>query len=166
MGRLDWAPNRDGLKWFLHQVWPLLQKNRDVHLTIIGAGESSWLRPYVGSEDIDILGYVEDLSSFYRDCHLTLIPLFEGSGTRVKALESAMNGRSFISTPLGSEGLHFEPQHQFIEAQGATAWIAHLSEVRIEALSAMGAAIQTHFSKVYCARAVGQRAADYLFTNQ
>lgn len=36
LGNLDWWPNRDGLRWFLREVWPAVPKS--VRLDLYGPG--------------------------------------------------------------------------------------------------------------------------------
>ncbi len=119
IGRLDWYPNKQGLQWFLNDVWPQISKKKKVELTVIGSGDSSWLK----NDSITVLRNVPELLPYYRDCHASIIPLFIGSGTRVKAIESASFGRSFLTTALGVEGLPFVDKTDYLSAETAEEWI-------------------------------------------
>lgn len=131
VGRLDWLPNKEGLQWFLKCVWPELDKNINFHLDIVGSGESEWLNSY-SSERIQIHRNVPELKPFYKVAHLTLIPLFLGSGTRVKAIEASSLGRSFISTQLGVEGLPFDADLHYIAAETKEEWIQKLNTLHYD----------------------------------
>jgi hypothetical protein len=140
VGRLDWLPNREGLKWFLQSVWPKLKANpdRQFHLTVIGSGDSSWLEPLTEGTDVEFLKNVLDLQPYYRRAHATLTPLFMGSGTRVKAIESGAMARTFLSTRVGVEGLPFEPGKEFFQSDSADEWVDFLLKIEASDLKAMG----------------------------
>ena len=128
VGRLDWEPNKKGLAWFLKEVWPAIKIERPVQLTIIGSGQSDWLEPLLDSQ-MQLLRNVPDLKPFYKECHLTLIPLFMGSGTRVKAIESGSFGRSFLATHIGVEGLPYQVSHDYWGAECSAEWKKILIEL-------------------------------------
>jgi hypothetical protein len=140
VGRLDWLPNREGLHWFLSSVWPRINsaQNRKFRLTIVGSGDSSWLEPLIHGSEIRFVKNAADLKPYYQRSHLTLIPLFMGSGTRVKAIESGGMARSFISTRVGVEGLPFSPNQEFFQSETAEEWIRFLLEVDLKNLELMG----------------------------
>ena len=101
-------PNKQGLEWFLENVWPLIhQQDADVTVRVIGAWsgktKESWTRKYKG---IYFLGYVDDLPSAIAGSIL-IVPLFQGSGIRMKILEACNTGIPFVATSIGAEGLGF-----------------------------------------------------------
>jgi glycosyltransferase involved in cell wall biosynthesis len=150
VGRLDWEPNKKGLQWFFKEVWPDLCKSRSVHLTIVGSGHSEWLSSYQFS-NLSFLGRVAELKEHYQKSHLTLIPLFMGSGTRVKAIESGNYGRSFLSTRIGVEGLPFEAGRDYLCAESAEEWKKLLASLNLGDAQTLGervhAVTQNHFEK-------------------
>jgi polysaccharide biosynthesis protein PslH len=128
VGRLDWPPNREGLQWLLEKVWPVAHSRRpQLTLTIIGSGDSSWLAPYLSLPGITFLGKVPTLEEHYERCTLTLVPIFYGSGTRVKAIEASAFGRGILSTAIGVEGLPLVPQQSYFNAETEQEWITVLS---------------------------------------
>ncbi|HVO32957.1 MAG TPA: glycosyltransferase [Elusimicrobiota bacterium] len=133
IGRLDWLPNRKGLVWFLEQVWPAVNRNRpDARLVIAGTGDAGWLEPYRRLPAVRWLGRVDQLEPLYRSCALTIAPLFQGSGMRVKIVEAARYARPTISTALGAEGSTLIPGDSFYRAESAADWITLLSEVTLD----------------------------------
>ena len=140
VGRLDWHPNKDGLLWFLNNVWPKVDQQK-LSLTVVGSGESQWLAPFE-APNLQIHRSVPELKSYYTNSNLTLIPLFMGSGTRVKAIESAAYGRSFIATSLGIEGVPVTPGQEFIEANSVQQWISALNNLTYSQCETLGLKIQ------------------------
>lgn len=123
VGRLDWPPNRDGLRWLLEKVWPkAMQKAPDLELTIIGSGDGEWLKPYLQLPGLRFLGRVESVTTYYAQSLASLVPIFFGSGTRVKVIESSLNYRPCISTAIGVEGIGVEPGVHYFRAGTEDEW--------------------------------------------
>lgn len=154
VGRLDWHPNKDGLLWFLNNVWPNADKQH-LSLTVVGSGESQWLAPYEAS-NLQIFRSMPELKTFYTKSYLTLIPLFMGSGTRVKAIESAAYGRSFIATSLGIEGVPVTPVQDYIEANTAQEWINALNNLTHQECETLGQNIHQKIKSQFDQREVAK----------
>lgn len=101
-------PNRQGLHWFLEEVWGRLHSAfPNLALHIIGlwsdATKENWQSRY---ENLSFEGFVEDLVEAMQG-RLLVVPIFEGSGIRMKILEAANIGVPFVGTTIGAEGLAF-----------------------------------------------------------
>lgn len=130
VGKLDWPPNRDGLIWLLTHVWPrAVAAAPDIKLRIVGSGERSWLDQFGHLPGVEIVGRVEDLAPHYQDCVATLIPVFYGSGVRVKAIESSLFRRACISTGLGVEGMGLSPGHHYARAESVEEWVHAITQM-------------------------------------
>jgi polysaccharide biosynthesis protein PslH len=141
VGRLDWPPNREGLSWFLKEVWPSLvqgSSKRPYTLTIAGSGNKSWLNEFTSLENVTIKGFVESLDELYHSTCASILPLFYGSGTRVKAIEASRFGRPCVSTALGVEGLGLEPSISYLRAESKDEWITLLRTLSLESLAQIG----------------------------
>ena len=130
VGRLDWPPNRDGLRWLLDKVWPKArQKAPDLELTIIGSGDGEWLKPYLQLPGISFLGRVDSVAPYYQQALASIVPIFFGSGTRVKVIESSLNYRACISTAIGVEGIGVEPGVHYFQAETEDEWVDTLTNL-------------------------------------
>jgi glycosyltransferase involved in cell wall biosynthesis len=136
IGRLDWPPNRDGLEWFLKRVWPKV--TRPFILSIVGSGDGSWLSPYLDDSRIRFLGEVESVDSHYQSAIVNLVPIFYGSGTRVKAIESSLFETACLGTERGVEGLRLDPQTDYFRAESELEWIDTLNALDPEAARQRG----------------------------
>ena len=125
IGRLDWPPNRDGLKWFLERVWPKI--TRPFSLDIVGSGDASWLSPYLHDPRVQFLGQVESVIPHYHSAIVNLVPIFYGSGTRVKAIESSLFATACLSTERGVEGIGLDPRCDYFRAESEAEWIEALN---------------------------------------
>ncbi|MEM7434221.1 MAG: glycosyltransferase [Myxococcota bacterium] len=128
VGRLDWPPNRDGLQWFLERVWPRV--TRPLTLTIAGSGDGGWIKAHLSDPRIRFVGRVESLTPYYHESVLSLVPVFYGSGTRVKAIESSLYGTSCLGTELGVEGIGLDPDHDYLRAESEDEWVNALNGLR------------------------------------
>lgn len=106
LGALDWIPNQKGLLWFLDKVWPLVSKtNPSVQLHIGGRNAPEWLIEKIVRSKACFHGEVEDSGLFMQQYGIMIVPLFEGSGIRIKILEGMAWQKAIVSTPKGIEGM-------------------------------------------------------------
>lgn len=102
IGNLSWKANMDGIKWFVSKVFPMIKERfEDVSFTIVGSGPAE--NPFDGVAGISYRGYVDNLSYIYSEHRVFIVPLFEGSGIRIKILEAMNNEIPIVSTKIGCE---------------------------------------------------------------
>lgn len=106
VGSLDYFPNQEGLNWFIRDV--LLNIKTDFVLKIVGSGScSNELKEMIQNlKKCQLIGFVENLDSYYLEADLVVIPILSGSGTRLKVLEAMKFQKAIVSTAKGVEGLH------------------------------------------------------------
>jgi glycosyltransferase involved in cell wall biosynthesis len=129
VGKLDWPPNRDGLEWFLNKVWKksyLLNKN--LHLEVVGSGARDWLNQYNSLPNLKITGFVNKIEDAYLDADYTIVPIFYGSGTRIKVIETFAFGRPLISTQMGVQGSGLSDQH-YSQVETEDDWVNFLGNL-------------------------------------
>jgi len=123
IGSLDWMPNIEGLHWFMRKVWPLLSaKHPGVTLHIAGRNtpRSLFSSPV---RNVTVHGEVPDASEFISRYDIMVVPLFSGSGMRVKILEGMALGKAIISTALGKEGIDARDKKEIIVADDAEGFV-------------------------------------------
>ena len=131
IGRLDWPPNKDGLEWFILNVWPkVILKRKNIRLTIVGSGNSSWLDKYRKIKLLNIVGFVDSIEESYQQCHFTIAPIFYGSGTRIKVLESFAMGRPLITTKMGIQGSGLS-EEDYLRVEKDNEWIDLLANLEL-----------------------------------
>lgn len=109
LGALDWMPNQEGLEWFLNKVWPMIiDKIPEAKIHIAGRRPSKELFNWQ-SKNTQIEGEVEDAGKFIQSHDIMIVPLFSGSGMRVKIIEGMMMGKAVVSTSIGAEGIIVKP---------------------------------------------------------
>lgn len=101
IGSLSWKQNIDGLQWFFDNVWDKIYNEvPDVVLRIVGSGGD---KVKFDKPNVEIMGYVEDLSEVYNMSRVFIVPLLEGSGIRIKILEAFNNDIVVVSTNIGCD---------------------------------------------------------------
>jgi glycosyltransferase involved in cell wall biosynthesis len=119
-GNFDSFQNNYGAVWFIRDVWPLIQKQLpEARLELIGRGSKSLGKKFKNLPNVWFLGEVSDIIPFLRKAALSVVPLFHGSGTRFKILESLACETPVISTSLGAEGLGLIPDKEITIADNA-----------------------------------------------
>lgn len=127
IGALHYQPNASGLLWFLEKVYPAYRNAYpDARLLVVGRCPSrEVIEVCARTKGVGLHPDVPDVLKYYRDCRAVIVPLLEGSGTRLKVLEAALLDRPVISTKKGVEGLdvvsgvhflEFSDSHSFCEA--------------------------------------------------
>ncbi len=107
LGALDWMPNQEGLLWFLDKVWPMiLEKMPGMQFHVAGRNAPGWMEQKI--KNIKNTGYhgeIPDAHDFILHHGLMVVPLFSGSGMRIKIVEGMALGKTIITTPIGIEGI-------------------------------------------------------------
>ncbi len=116
IGSLDWQPNLDGLNWFLKSCWPDLKKQfPDLQFHIAGKGMPQEIME-LKDEQIVLHGEVENAMDFIRNQGIMIVPLFAGSGVRIKVLEGLALGKALVATPKAVEGISIAEKEMKVAA--------------------------------------------------
>lgn len=113
---MGYAPNDDAAHWLVRRIWPRLRRIVPVRLALVGSNPSPSLVQLGSQRDVIVTGTVADITPYYRDAALAVIPIRAGGGTRVKLLEAAAHGIPIVSTTLGAEGTTFRHGHELLIA--------------------------------------------------
>jgi glycosyltransferase involved in cell wall biosynthesis len=129
IAELRFWPYAYALSWFLREALPaVLAAAGPVTLDVVGEHDDDVVR----AEGVTYHGRVPEVEPFYAGAHALLLPVFEGSGTRLKVVEAAQYGRPIISTALGVEGLLDRPGEQYLRAETAEDFAAAAAALRRE----------------------------------
>lgn len=99
LGSLDWQPNIEGIKWmhasvlsFLCDTVKIAGRNADKSITEL--------------KNIHLIGEVDSAKDFMKKSGIMLVPLFSGSGIRIKILEAMAWGIPVVATTKAIEGIN------------------------------------------------------------
>jgi glycosyltransferase involved in cell wall biosynthesis len=119
---MSWAPNIDSVNFLLDEVFPLLLRVRPhIRAVIIGRNPPAAIGEKIRKRrlDVTLTGFVSDIRPYVAQANVYVIPLFVGSGTRIKAYEAMAMGRPVVSTTIGMEGLDVTDGENFLRADDA-----------------------------------------------
>ena len=120
VGTMTWAPNSEGIIWFLKNVMPMCGDIEKYDLTIVGKNPSQEVRELANRySNVHVLGYVESLDAVYDNADVLVVPLLVGSGQRVKIIEAFAKAYPVISTSIGAEGLDYVDNETILIANSA-----------------------------------------------
>jgi glycosyltransferase involved in cell wall biosynthesis len=105
-GNLEYEPNRDAVKYFRKEIWPLLRKY-DLTWRLIGRNPEGVRGLIKGDPRIELSGPVEDAIPEIASAQVAVVPLRSGSGTRIKIIEAWAAGTPVVATSIGAEGLPY-----------------------------------------------------------
>ena len=122
VGKLDFRPNAEAMRWFVDDVLPCLN---GVRLFAVGAAPPAWLVQAGQHDDrVAVTDYVADERPYLRRCMALVLPITTGGGSRLKALIAMASGLPIVSTRVGMEGLDAEPGSHFLSADTADEFAA------------------------------------------
>jgi glycosyltransferase involved in cell wall biosynthesis len=102
-GTLSYFANLEGIRWFLSEVYPIVQSQLPaVKLIITGKNDGVSLPT---ADNVTLTGFVEDVRPLIASARVSLAPLLVGGGTRLKILEAMALGTPVVATTKGAEGL-------------------------------------------------------------
>jgi glycosyltransferase involved in cell wall biosynthesis len=106
IGAMNWIPNIEGVKWFLDNVWPKVHETfPNLRFYLAGREMPEWLTN-LNQKNIEVLGEVDDALDFIESKAIEVVPLFSGSGIRIKIIEGMAMGKAVVSTTIGAEGIN------------------------------------------------------------
>jgi len=154
VGGFGHPPNKDGLEWFLNDIYPsVLESYPNCRLTVIGSNCPDEIKSQE-NENIIILGHVseQELINAYSRARIAVVPLRYGAGVKGKVIEGMQHGVPILTTPIGAEGLPANASDFLTVAEDSISFISELNlllesdqqcQLKIERSDEV---LRTHFS--------------------
>ena len=146
-------PNRDGVSWFIENVWPDIKKSySNLQFKVVGdwtpEDSRGLLRP-----GIDFTGVLteDELETVISESDIGISPLRFGAGMKRKTLNYMSHGLPVVSTSFGIEGVFSGSSQGIVLADSKSEWIEAINLVndeptRVELGFQAGNFIQENFS--------------------
>lgn len=117
-------PNNEGIEWFVKNVYPHV----NIRLRIVGKGmgqlkEETWM-----PNDVEIMADVSDLAPYLEAADVMILPLFSGSGMKVKTCESLMYGKNIIATDEALVGYDVDEQKMGARCNTAEEFVSAIND--------------------------------------
>lgn len=99
-------PNRDGIDFFLDQIWPIIRERAPASsLHLVGKNRDADRARFSRHPGVTCQGHVPDIRPHVANAQCAIVPLRIGGGTRLKILDAWAMGKTVVSTSIGCEGL-------------------------------------------------------------
>lgn len=150
IGSQKHTPNLNTIRFITQKIYPYIRK-KGVNINLAGSDNSKSTL-----SGINYLGFVPTVRDFYKKIDILVAPIFSGSGSRIKILESLSFGRPVITTKVGAEGIDLQtplltiipPQYQFSPRVWARYIIQHPKTFTSEEYTKLATKLNTlHWSR-------------------
>lgn len=116
-GSLTYYVNFDAMKFFLGEVFPLIQAEcPQVKLQMAGRLDGVPLGDLPACENARHIGHQQDIRPLVAGSWASIVPERVGGGTRIKVLESMALGTPVIATTRAATGLNLTPGYDVLVA--------------------------------------------------
>jgi GT2 family glycosyltransferase len=116
------APNYDGMRWFIQEVWPKLRDRLGgVHLTVVGALHEDASELYAAG--VRLLGKVESLEPHYDEARVFIAPTRFAAGIPIKVMEASAEGLPVVATPLIADQLKWVDKEDILVGGDSEAFV-------------------------------------------
>jgi glycosyltransferase involved in cell wall biosynthesis len=108
--------NRDGLKWFLEEVWPIVRRKfPQIKLDLAGSNMPENFAREI--EGVERLGFVSEMKPLFASHRVFISPARYGLSTRTKNLNALALGLPLVTTAAGAEGLYLRDGKEALLAE-------------------------------------------------
>ncbi len=116
LGNFAHLPNAEAAALLLTEILPQLRALEPrVILMLVGRQPTPLMKTFASQDfQVQVTDEVTDIRPYLAAASLMLVPLFQGSGTRLKILEAFAAGCPVISTAKGAEGLNVQDGHHLL----------------------------------------------------
>lgn len=113
IGFMSWPANYLGVDSFICNCWQkILSAVPNATLYIAGKGlPDEYFKKWSKYKNIEYLGYVDDIYSFYRKGNIVICPIYLGAGTNIKVIEAMSMGKTCVLSSHGTRGFEDILQH-------------------------------------------------------
>ena len=109
LGAFNWAPNKEGVLWFIEGVfYDLVKQFPLLHFEIAGSF-SEEISALSKTKNIRLHGFVDSAKEFMTSHGIFVAPLLSGSGVKMKVIEAMSMGVPCVLSKHAAEGLDLPP---------------------------------------------------------
>jgi polysaccharide biosynthesis protein PslH len=130
-GMLAWGPNVSAMDFLVRRVWPTI-KDRfpNARLYLAGKNPAAHVLQWPKEDSsITIVSNPEDMRPWLARADVSVCPILEGGGTRLKILDAMAMGKPIVSTRIGCEGLSVTHGEDILVADAPEAFAAAISRL-------------------------------------
>ena len=131
VGSMNWYPNVRGIIWFIENVFAkLIIDDPEYKLYLVGNKPMTELRDIAEqySPNIVLTGWVPDTDTYFRKCDISIVPVFEGTGAKIKVLESI--GKSIPTICSSFAAKDYDVNDELIIADNAEEFLLAIKAIQ------------------------------------
>lgn len=123
--------NAEAIIWFLKNVYTKLN---DINITICGAVQTmpyfkENIKPFINNKNINFIDFAENLDDLYSIAKIVIVPMFRGTGLKIKTIEAMARGIPIVSSLLGVDGLEDKRESGCLVVQNADEFIYYINKL-------------------------------------
>lgn len=108
LGRMSYPPNQDAVRYFLAQIYAQIRaRSPGVRFMVLGGDPPADILAHNGVDGVRVTGFVFDAREYLLKGTVFVLPMRQGAGIKVKAMEALAAGIPVVATPEGTEGLDY-----------------------------------------------------------
>jgi polysaccharide biosynthesis protein PslH len=168
IGALDWMPNIEALNWFLAKVWPVvMEKIPDLVFKIAGRNATKGFIKNIARKGVIYHGEIDDSGDFLAENGIVVVPLFSGSGIRVRIIEAMFAGRPVIASTVAASGIPVENEINILLADDCERFVFYIEKLVAdpEFANVIGANARQFAHKNYENRRISENLVDFYQNN-
>lgn len=106
-GAMDYWANADAVRWFVREIWPLVQARApDARFFIVGSNPTPAVQALAAQSGVSVTGRVPDVRPYLAHADVAVAPLRIARGTQNKVLEALAMARPVVCTRAAASGLN------------------------------------------------------------
>ena len=127
LGSLDWIPNLEGIKWFVKNPWKEISALfPELKFYFAGRNMPDEIKN-LKEKNIIIMGEIDNAYDFMNSKQIMVVPLFSGSGMRVKIIEGLALRKTIVSTSTGADGIGLTDKENILIADNSEEFVLGIS---------------------------------------
>lgn len=106
LGGYSHTPNIDAVLYFAEAIWPLIRRrDPDMVFKVVGSRVPAEIAALHGRDNIEVVGFVEDLSALFESIRILVAPIRYGAGLKGKVASALAHGVPVVATSCAAEGM-------------------------------------------------------------
>lgn len=164
-GSLTFSANLDSMCFFLQEIFPRVRLVRpNARLRITGRAGDEQIAALPSLDHVEMVGFVPNILAEVARAWCEVVPLRQGSGTRLKVLEALAVGTPVVATSKGIEGLRLMHEQHLLVADDPASFAAETVRLleQAELRSRLAANGRRYVADHYDWNVIGQQMKDFI----
>jgi glycosyltransferase involved in cell wall biosynthesis len=117
IGNFIHDPNVDAVLHFTHEILPLIARELDARLWLLGQDPPPEVRA-LQSPSVVVTGFVPRVDDYFRQARVSVAPLRYGAGMKGKNGQAMAFGLPLVTTSVGAEGMDIVDERHALVSDG------------------------------------------------